>query len=197
MPLTSLQREVASSTIRLCAVVLSMSMSILGCTAVKPEDARSGDLTVLRAVPTGSSAAHMARRRGPLSSRLEALEEPVPGGLLTLRAHVEQRTAMDAKVRVKLVLPAGVELVEGHLEQWLKPSDQAVARELTFVVRVHALPTENAVLFVDMQASAGGYHAQHPYRFGRSEPVPASPARTGPELKAGAKRLGRSIHLRP
>jgi hypothetical protein len=197
VPLTPLQRELTSSTVRLGAVVLSISMSILGCTAVAPEDARSGDLTVLRAAPTGWSAEHMAQTRGLLSSRFEALAEPVPGGLLTLRAHIERRTALDAQVRVQLVLPDGVELVEGHLDQWLKPSDPSVARELTFVVRVHALPTEDAVLWVDMQASAGGYHAQHPYRFGRSAPVPASPARTGPELKAGARRLGRSIRLRP
>ncbi len=197
MPLTWLQREVASYTVRLRAVVVLTSMSIGGCPALEPEAWGSGDLTVLRAVPTGASAARMARRRGPLSSSLEALEEPVPGALLTLRAHVERRTAMDAKVRVTLALPAGVELVEGLLDQWLEPSGQALVRDLTFVLRVDALPTEDAVLFVDMQTSAGGYHAQHPYRFGRSEPLPASPARTGRELKVGAKRIGRSIHLRP
>ncbi len=172
-------------------------LTSIGCGATDAQGERPDHTLVTAAVPDRSIAATLANKGGPLFSSFDALGEPVLGALLTLRALVDQRTKLKARVHVTLVLPAGVALVEGVQEQWLEPSGQAVARELIFVVRIDVPPTEDAMLLVDVRADGFGYHAEHPYRFGRQNSLPLAPPRTGRELRVGAKRLGRSIPLLP
>jgi hypothetical protein len=138
----------------------------------------------------------IASQRTPVSSALISPEGlPGIGEALVLEGIVIQRVPSEATVHIKLVLPDGVQLLEGSRDQRLPATDVPRTDSLRFVIRPKNMPTEDAVLIVDVRGDGFGYHAEHRYRFGRHEPVPSAPPRQGPSLQLHGKDLGPSVRV--
>jgi hypothetical protein len=67
---------------------------------------------------------------------------------------------------------------------------------LDLEIQLDRVPVDDLLIVADSQASEGGVHAQARYRFGRLEPRPSIPTRTGPELKTGKANFGRAVPIR-
>lgn len=139
----------------------------------------------------------IASQRGPVASALIGPDEtPSSGESLVLEGIVAQRIPSDATVRVRLSLPAGVQLLEGSSDQRLPATAAPRTEALRFVIRPSAIPDQDALLIVDLRGDGFGYHAEHRYRFGRKEPTLVAPTRDGPSVQVNGKDLGPSVQVR-
>ncbi len=111
-------------------------------------------------------------------------------------AKVERVRDLDLPFTQKLVLPAGVTLKEGRPELTLLPNTEAVTVTERYVFTFDAVPTDDALLLVDGETGAMGFHFKLPYRFGRPEPLETPPAATGPGLQRGDQKFGPSVPLK-
>lgn len=134
--------------------------------------------------------------RAPVAITLEAGATPTPGVPLQLTARVKRHAPLGAPLQITLTPPPGVTL-DGTLA-WAVPAGSAPGEELhTFTARFDKVPDQDLVLVADMQSADAGYHAEIAYRFGRPEPLPASPQRGGDDLNLKGRKLGKPVQMPP
>ena len=75
------------------------------------------------------------------------------------------------------------------------PNAEAVTIEEPLSLAFEATPQADAVLKLDGETGAMGFHYQVPYRFGRPAPEARGPAATGPAPGKGGKTFGPSVPL--
>lgn len=110
-------------------------------------------------------------------------------------ATVERIIGLDMPFDVQVKLPPGVSVKSGRTSYALMPNVEAVTVQERLVLTYEQLPTEDAVLKLDGETGAMGYHYQVPYRFGRPPPQEHPPRADGPSVKLGDRNLGPSIPL--
>ncbi len=139
--------------------------------------------------PTPSTEA-----RAPVAITLEAGAAPTPGVPLQITARVKRHAPLAAPLQITLTPPPGVTL-EGNLA-WAVPASSAPGEDLhTFTARFDKVPEQDLLLVADMQSADAGYHAEIAYRFGRPEPLPASPQRGGDDLHLKGRKLGKPVQM--
>lgn len=134
--------------------------------------------------------------QAPVVVSLEVVSgKPEPGATLQLRARVHA-AGWRLPINMDLDLPAGATLVRGKRQVTLTRSSPGRADELVdFTIQLGQVPLADVVVVADSHSSKGGVHAEATYRFGRPEPVPAAPAKTGPELSTPRARFGPSTPI--
>ena len=134
--------------------------------------------------------------RVPMLSVLRAPMGPQQFRNLRLVLDIDRRVPIGSEVTVELKLPAGVRLTGGQASTRLARNVQAQRDQLAFELDVGATPAEDLLVVVDARGAHFGYHASHPYRFGRPAPVAHAPEALGRELEVAGKRFGRSVVVR-
>ncbi len=144
------------------------------------------------AVP-GVSAAPAGPRRAPVTLKLEGPQEVQVGGEIGLRVVID-RTTRGQPLRLRVHLPAGVELVSGRTREEINDPSGHVER--TLVIRFAGIPADDVTASVDEGGVGYGVHATSAYRFGRADPKLPQPPRTGSPVNIGGKDIGTPIPLR-
>ena len=108
---------------------------------------------------------------------------------------VERLNRLDMTFQLQAVLPAGVKVVAGRTQLTLLPNVEAVTIEEPLTLAFEATPADDAILELDGDSGAMGFHYRVRYRFGRAAPEERGPAATGPEPTKGGKRFGPSVQL--
>jgi hypothetical protein len=132
----------------------------------------------------------------PLFSALRGPKAPQRYKALRLMLELDRRIPFSSRVSVEVRLPPGVSLRNGQRRMQLAPNARPQHDKLSFDLEVRELPREDAVVVVDARGKSFGYHAEHPYRFGRPAPLPRAPALSGPELRVAGKSFGRSVVIK-
>jgi hypothetical protein len=132
----------------------------------------------------------------PLFSALRGPHVPQRYKTLRLLLDLDRRIPFNSHVSVELRLPAGVSLRNGQTRVQVGPNARPQHDQLRFDLDVGELPSKDLVVVVDARGKSFGYHAEHPYRFGRPPPVPLAPALSGPELRVAGKSYGRSVVIK-
>lgn len=110
-------------------------------------------------------------------------------------AKLERLVPIDTPFTVRVEVPAGAKVTHGRTSFTVLPNTEAltVTEELTFAYE--ATPADDAMLLVDADTGAMGFHFKVPWRFGRPAPAELQPKLTGPALKKGDRNFGPSIPL--
>ncbi len=117
--------------------------------------------------------------------------EPVAGGRLELRAHLEHQGPWPYPIAVEWQLPAGVLLVSGSPASVVAPGEPSVV-----AVDLARVPAEDLVVTASSRGPNAGFHAKASYRFGRPEPAPRQgPEKTGPSTEVNGHDLGPSVPM--
>jgi hypothetical protein len=132
----------------------------------------------------------------PMFSALRAPMGPQQYRTLRLVLDVDRRVPVGADVSVELKLPHGVQLTSGRTSTRLRRNLQAQRDQLAFDLHVGATPAVDLLVIVDARGPHFGYHATHPYRFGRPAPTPEALETRGRELTVAGKSFGRSVVVR-
>ncbi len=111
-------------------------------------------------------------------------------------AKVERVLAMDLPFTLSVDVPAGATVASGRTRLTLLPNTEAVTVTEKITFTFEATPVGDAVLGLDGDTGAMGFHFKVPYRFGRAPPPELAPAATGPAVKKGDKNFGPSIPLK-
>lgn len=108
---------------------------------------------------------------------------------------LERLVPIDTPFTVQVDVPADAKVTHGRTSFTVVPNAEpvVVTEELTFAYA--ATPTGDALLRVDADTGAMGFHFKAPYRFGRPAPAEVQPKLTGPALKKGDRNFGPSIPL--
>lgn len=111
-------------------------------------------------------------------------------------AKIERLNRLDMAFAVAVELPPGVKVIEGRTALNLLPNAEAVTVTEQLTLAFEAPPQGDALLKLDGDSGAMGFHSRVPYRFGRAAPAEPSPAATGPAPGKGDKSFGPSIPLK-
>lgn len=138
--------------------------------------------------PTPS--AHM---QSPISAHLQEPPAVPSSGTIDLNLQLTRVQPILVPITIKVVLPTGVALTSGLAAETI--NDTTVTKfDRSFRLSYAAVPVDDAKVIVDWQTPGAGYHAELPYRFGRSAPVAKEPARLpGEVVLPGGQSLGRPI----
>ena len=158
---------------------LVVLLALCACANPKPEAVPPRETTV--------------RAQPPL--RVTWQEVSRSGKEAVVLARVERLLGIAMPFTMSVELPAGVTAREGRTTLTLVPNPEAVEVTEKFVLVYDALPQGDAVLKLDGDSGAMGFHYKVPYRFGRPEPVAQPPAVTGPPVVRGDKNFGPSVPL--
>jgi hypothetical protein len=111
-------------------------------------------------------------------------------------AKLERVNKLDMSFLMSVELPAGVKVLEGRTQLTLLPNTEAVMVTEKLVLAFESAPAEDAVLKLDGDSGAMGFHYKVPYRFGRPAPEERGPAATGVAPVRNGKSLGPSVPLK-
>ncbi len=111
-------------------------------------------------------------------------------------AKIERVLKLDLPFLVKVQPPEGVTVKEGRTILELLPNKEAVVVTERFVFTFDKAPANDALLFVDGNTGAMGFHFEVPYRFGRAAPEDVSPATSGAPVQVGGKTFGPGVPLK-
>jgi hypothetical protein len=138
--------------------------------------------------------------QAPVTVAIDVMKgAPAARATIALRAHVFHPPTWTVPIDLEIRLPAGVSLASGSQRTTLTPSPGRTVEDVDFEVQLDAdVPLSDIVVVAAHQSKATGVHAEGHYRFGRPEPLPVVPDRTGPELTtAKGGNLGRAVPLEP
>jgi hypothetical protein len=114
----------------------------------------------------------------PVTVHLDvAAGEPHAGGRMAFRARVERHGVWDAPIAVEFRVPVGASVVGGVTRGTVS---EGGAPELELLLE--RVPEGDLVLVASSQTEAAGFHAEARYRFGRPEPLPLGPDKSGPPI---------------
>lgn len=162
---------------RLLAMIL-----LAGCanTTPAPEGPRPLDTTV--------------RAQSPVRVSWEELSRTDTSAVVL--AKIERLNRLDMPFVMTVELPAGVKVMEGRTQLTLLPNTEPVLVSERLTLSYETPPAEDALLKLDGDSGAMGFHSRVPYRFGRAAPEEKGPAATGPAPSKGGKSFGPSIPLK-
>ena len=169
-------------------------IAVAACTS--PTQSAQPSAPVLPPKATTFSAAH-EDVGAPLQVRVYGPPTVVAGQTIELRATIDRHLLAAAPLALSLQVPPGTRLVSGPSSEVLL--DTTSHRfDRAWLLHVDAIPPQDAIVVVDWQTPAGGYHAEIAYRFGRPEPKLDQPLATGPEIiLPNGVSLGRPIQMGP
>lgn len=121
---------------------------------------------------------------------------PSPGATIELRARIRSVASWRLPISVEVKLPTGATLIAGDQRVTLQPTARRTEEAVEFSIRLRDVPTDDLIVVADSQSSDGGVHAEAHYRFGRQEPQPVVPVRSGPEVKTSKANFGRAVPIR-
>jgi hypothetical protein len=163
--------------------------ALFGCAEPRaPESPSSGQHTQVDPNEPRGDALHT-----PMFSRLVGPKLPRAHVPLELELAIDRRIPLSAEVQVTLRMPAGVSLTQGHAAQRLAGNRKARQDALKFAFALAELPHGDLTVVVDARGPGFGYHAEHPYRFGRAAPLPTPPVRGERVVRVAGKSFGRSV----
>ena len=111
-------------------------------------------------------------------------------------AKIERLNHLDMPFTMAVELPAGVKAIEGRTQLNLLPNTEPVTVTERLTLAFDAPPPGDALLKLDGDSGAMGFHYQVPYRFGRAAPEETGPAATGVAPNRGGKTFGPSVPLK-
>ena len=111
-------------------------------------------------------------------------------------AKVERVNKLDMSFALEVELPAGVRVLEGRTKLKLLANTEAVTVTEKLILGFDATPSGDAVLKLDGDSGAMGFHYKVHYRFGRPPPEEPAPAANGPAPSKGGKTFGPSVPLK-
>lgn len=111
-------------------------------------------------------------------------------------AKVERVNKLDMSFAMEIELPQGVRVLEGRTRLMLLANTEAVTVTEKLILGFDATPAGDAVLKLDGDSGAMGFHYKVPYRFGRPPPEEQAPPATGPAPGKGGKTFGPSVPLK-
>ncbi len=174
----------------------SCLLMLFACGASTPNEPPAPDT---QAHPKPELTPVQDARPGPMiQATLTGPQAPQPGSSLTLHARIDRLRATRGAVTIDLVLPDGVQLLEGKASLTLPANSAPRSDTLRYVIQADALPDGDVKLRVHFGGPGFGYHSEPSYRFGRAAPPPGLPVlRTGKELRVGDKSFGRAVDITP
>jgi len=114
----------------------------------------------------------------PVTARIEVVGgQPGAGERMLFRAHIDKNGVWDAPIAVEFRVPVGASVVGGVTGGTL--TDGATPELELMLDRV---PEGDLVLVASSRTEAAGFHAEARYRFGRAEPIPVGPDKSGPSM---------------
>jgi hypothetical protein len=111
-------------------------------------------------------------------------------------AKVERLNHLDMPFVMSVELPAGVKATEGRTVLNLLPNTEPVLITERLTLSFEGTPAGDAILKLDGDSGAMGFHYKVPYRFGRAAPEETGPAATGVAPMKGGKSFGPSVPLK-
>lgn len=164
------------------ATMFLMQLLFTGCanTTPAPDAPRPLDTTV--------------RLQSPIRVSWEELSRTDTGAVVL--AKIERLNHLDMPFVMTVELPPGVKAIEGRTELTLLPNTEPVLVTERLTLAFDAPPAGDALLKLDGDSGAMGFHYQVPYRFGRAAPEEQGPAATGVAPLKGGKSFGPSIPLK-
>ena len=113
-----------------------------------------------------------------------------------LVAKIERLNRLDLSFLMSVELPAGVKATEGRTQLTLLPNAEAVTVTERLTLSFESAPAGDALLKLDGDSGAMGFHYKVPYRFGRAPTEAPGPAATGVAPVKGGKSFGPSVPLK-
>ena len=169
--------------------------ALLGAACANPSNQSNPAASQTLALAQGSTTpGTTVRQQFPMRLRWEERALTETGA--TLVAHVERLNALRIPFVLQVELPAGVKVERGRTRLELPPNSDAVETTEEYVLTFATAPAQDALLLVDGENQAMGFHGKVAYRFGRTSPAEphldaAGPSPTGTDGKA----MGPSIPL--
>lgn len=162
--------------------LLATMLLFTGCanSTPAPDAARPLDTTV--------------RMQSPIRVTWEEVSRTDTGAVVL--AKIERLNHLDMPFLMTVDLPAGVKLLDGRTQLTLLPNTEPVLVTEQLTLAFDALPAGDALLKLDGDSGAMGFHYKVPYRFGRAALEEQGPAATGPAPTKGGKSFGPSIPLK-
>lgn len=111
-------------------------------------------------------------------------------------AKIERLNRLDMPFAMTVELPAGVKAIEGRTQLNLLPNTEPVLITERLTLAFDAPPQGDALLKLDGDSGAMGFHSKVSYRFGRAAPEETGPAATGVAPGKGGKSFGPSVPLK-
>ena len=111
-------------------------------------------------------------------------------------AKIERLNHLDMSFLMSVELPPGVKAAEGRTQLTLLPNTEAVTVTERLTLTFESPPALDALLKLDGDSGAMGFHYKVPYRFGRPPPEERGPAATGVAPMKGGKSFGPSVPLK-
>ena len=111
-------------------------------------------------------------------------------------AKIVRVNKLDMSFLMTIEMPAGVKVLEGRTQLTLLPNTEAVTVTERLQLAFDAAPSDDAILKLDGDSGAMGFHAKVPYRFGRSAPEERGPSATGVAPVLKGKSMGPSVPLK-
>ncbi len=161
--------------------VIAVMMLLCGCATSPPQEPPPKIDSTVRIKP-------------PLTVTWEELSRTDTGAVVL--AKIERVNRLDMSFLMEVELPAGVKVLEGRTKLTLLPNTEAVTVTEQLTLSFDAAPVEDAVLKLDGDSGAMGFHYKVPYRFGRVSPEEKGPAATGVAPNRGGKDFGPSVPLK-
>ena len=135
--------------------------------------------------------------RAELPVRVSWVETARGTDFASLAVRVERIAPLDTPFTVDVTMPAGVTVKSGRTHFTLTPNVEAATVVEPLVLSFTAPPAQDAMLAVDAETGALGFHFRVPYRFGRPPPPERPPEANGPSITLGTRSLGPSIPITP
>jgi hypothetical protein len=130
--------------------------------------------------------------RTPIRAALRGPRLPEPGQTIELELTLDRRIPAAAELSIRLELPANTRLVRGAQHERVWGAGPALRR---FALAIEGLPRDDLRIVLDARGANFGYHAELPYRFGRTAPLPRTPPLAERTLRVGTRSLGRSVSV--
>ena len=111
-------------------------------------------------------------------------------------AKIERVNKLDMPFTMAVELPEGVKALEGRTLLNLMPNTEPVLIVERLTLAFESPPAGDALLKLDGDSGAMGFHYKVPYRFGRAAPEEKGPAATGVAPVKGGKSFGPSVPLK-
>jgi hypothetical protein len=151
-------------------------------------------LSVLAACRSSSSSVEPTPSPSP-TSPLSVSWSPRNEAGHQLELIIEKRIATEKDLAVELRIPDGAR-IEPSTTRW--SIDAAKTGTLKYEITVSwngEKPATDLVAVVDMQGASSGFHAEVPWRFGRTAPVDPPIKRTEQPVQVGGSNLGTPVDM--
>jgi len=133
----------------------------------------------------------------PIKAMWNVMETPTSGSLATLRFSIERKGYWPIPIKVRFEAPDEVAVLRGISSSELPANFEPKVQQYEFMVSIKQVPEKNFIAIIDSRNEGAGFHAEVPYRFGRSEPMQIIPQRNGPRVIFNGHDYGPSIMIEP